>query len=344
MQAILDIIESYPSLKKWRERTLLKNRKIFLQKVIDILKFLSGDDLSKMLKDLFRFHADIYLPDLTREKMALKRIVNQLNSRIKPKNKHFFLRSLRKAGFNFDETKELGFKFSKFLWRSCLNNQDRNTGGRPKLPAHLVEAIDKHFEQNSDPSSYRLATKISLKSILKKKNETRIIPKPRSLRERFNCRFLNNSISFIQRKFPLNKTILWRAKKKNNRRPAIRRLFPSKSTFFRYKANFYKKSRRKLDLCEYCEIGLSLTKKINSFIKSHHPNFYQDNFDLNKYLIDFGTTEIAVQNLNYPEGEDSDDEDINTPALYDVETNQDNIVDQLKLLKQIEYHKYVSDR
>jgi len=345
MQSILDIIENNPPLIRWRERTLLKNRKVFLKRVLNILKFLSGNELEHMLGDLFRYHASIYLPDLTRESSALKKIIKHLNVRIKPKNKHFFLRSIRKAGFSFEETKTLGFKFSKYLWKSCLKVHDRDLGGRPQLPKNLANSINGHYEQNSEPSSYRVATKIIKKDKIRKKNEVRVEPRPRSFRERINCRFLNNTISFLQKSFPLNKTILWRAKKRKNRRPAIRRLYPSKRSFFRYRANFFKMSRNKLDLCEYCELGISLTKKIDKFIKDHHPNLYQQFFDVNKYLADFGANEIRLQNLVYPEGdEDSADEDATQETIYNVETNNNNIIEQLKILKQIDYHKYVSDR
>ena len=344
MQAILNLIENSQPLKKWSERSLLKNKLAFLRKVITILNFISGDDLNSMLKDFFRYHFSIYLPSLTRERLALERIVKRLNVRIKPKNKHYFLRSIRQSGFSFGETKKLGFKFSKFLWNSCLNNRERNLGGRPGLPENLKLGITKHLENNSAPSSYRTSTQIRKKNILKKKNEVKVLPKPRSYREKVNCRFLNNNISKLQRTFPLNKTILWRAKKTKFRRPAIRRLYPSKRSFFRHKASFFKRARNKLDMCEYCEIGIALEKKIDKFIKERRPQFYQEEFNLNKYLVDFGNRVIETENLAYPEGEESDDEDIVETTLYDAETNENNVSEQLKLLKQIEYHKYVSDR
>ena len=56
---------------------------------------------------------------------ALSGLSEPINNFIKPKMKHFYISQLRKAGFSRSEAKKIGFKFSKNLWTSCLNNNFR---------------------------------------------------------------------------------------------------------------------------------------------------------------------------------------------------------------------------
>ena len=93
----------------------------------------------------------------TRERKALKSIIKHLNKRTKPKNKHFYLKSLRDSCFSFSECKKLGFKFSRRLWKSCLNQRDRLSGGRPRIAQYLVDGINQVLEENSEISSSRTA-------------------------------------------------------------------------------------------------------------------------------------------------------------------------------------------
>jgi hypothetical protein len=115
----------------------------------------------------------------------------------------------------------------------------------------------------------------------------------------------------------------------------------------------FKRARNKTDLCEYCEIGLSLKSKISSFLKRIRPDLYQDKFDTDKFLSAFGQNELQLTDLDYPndnDEENSDDEtsplfeENNLNTLYDAGTNLNNIVEQLKLIKQIEFHQFIAAR
>ena len=82
----------------------------------------------------------------------------------------------------------------------------------------------------------------------------------------------------------------------------------------------------------------------------HHPNHFQENFDLNKYINDFGVNQFQQNNMNYPEGEDDSDNevvDLNQNERrfnYEQPINNQTICQFLRILKQIDYHQFVSQR
>jgi hypothetical protein len=63
---------------------------------------------------------------------------------------------MRKAGFSFKTTRNFGFKVSKELWATCLNNEPRNLGGGTKLGMDLKESIGLYLKNNSRISADRL--------------------------------------------------------------------------------------------------------------------------------------------------------------------------------------------
>ena len=71
------------------------------------------------------------------------------------KNRHDFIRPLRKAGLAFFDIKKFGFVCSTGLWKNCLNRLDRNLGGRPRLPSNLKSELHQHMKELSDISSNR---------------------------------------------------------------------------------------------------------------------------------------------------------------------------------------------
>ena len=78
----------------------------------------------------------------------------------KPKNKHWHIRPFKNAKFKLRELREAGFKISSNLWRSCtVNNEERNPGGKPKLPKEEIERISDFLYQDSRPSAYRVLKK-----------------------------------------------------------------------------------------------------------------------------------------------------------------------------------------
>ena len=118
-------------LKQWNLRTSHDKKKV-LKKLIEILVFVSGDDLRNLLNSVLE-EIDHNQNIRTREHSALIGIISNLNLRIKPKCKHFYLKELRIAGFSKSEVKKLGFKFSDWLWEKCLDSTNRNLGGRPSI-------------------------------------------------------------------------------------------------------------------------------------------------------------------------------------------------------------------
>ena len=100
-----------------------------IRKIVKILRWISGNDLQRMMKDVlsskkYRFSK------LTKESRTLNKIIPHLNSRIRQKHKHVFLKSFRDSGFSFEDVTFLGFKFSQYLWYSCLDSRERKFGGR----------------------------------------------------------------------------------------------------------------------------------------------------------------------------------------------------------------------
>jgi hypothetical protein len=82
-------------------------------------------------------------------------------------------------------------------------------------------------------------------------------------------------------------------------------------------------------------------------------DLYQDEFDTDKYLSAFGQNELQLTYLDYPNDNDEENSDDETSplfaannynTLYDAESNQNNISEQLKLIKQIEFHQYIAAR
>ena len=152
------------------------------------------NDLYNMFFDLFRLTRTFekkYVARVSRESFALEKISRKLNSRIKPKNKHHFLRMFKFCGFSLEEVNDIGFKAGKHLWKSCIDPSDRNLGGRKSLSKSIKKKIFDHFKNNSNPSSCRNAIFITKKPLIRKKNDVKIVPKPRSFRELKNCQFLN---------------------------------------------------------------------------------------------------------------------------------------------------------
>ena len=69
-----------------------------------------------------------------KKKLSCKKYENGLKnlasfySKTNYKNRHEIIRLLKEAEINFSEVKKLGFNVSRFLWESCSNNNQRNTG------------------------------------------------------------------------------------------------------------------------------------------------------------------------------------------------------------------------
>ncbi len=156
----------------------------------------------------------------------------------KPKNKHWHIRPFKNAKFKLRELREAGFKISSNLWRSCtVNNEERNPGGKPKLPKEEIERISDFLYQDSRPSAYRVLKKTFSTCSKFDINEksTKAIP----------VRFLNESLIdthyFYKKKFKSNLSF---------------------SSLYKYKPKYYKKAYQETDICEYCTNNKLIQAKI----------------------------------------------------------------------------------
>ena len=71
------------------------------------------------------------------------------------KNRHHFIRPLRKAEMSLKDVRKIGFNCSFNLWKSCLNEHDRNLGGRPVVRNDLLMELNDHTKDISDISANR---------------------------------------------------------------------------------------------------------------------------------------------------------------------------------------------
>jgi hypothetical protein len=246
MDEIMHIINNRRPFKKWSERRSSAMKSNSFRKIMNLLVFLTGNDIKGFLSTLFD-HKDFQEETRTKERTALELILEQLNKRIKPKKKHYFLRIL-KSLFSFNECKRLKFKFSKHLWRTCLDERERKPGGRPRIPEELQDNISDYLIRNSEISSSRTTTTCFGKrlSLLKENDVKKIIAGPKIENQSVNTRYLNNSkISLFQR-FPFIE------------RNFRGRFFPCRRTWYNYIAKSFKKSRRLTDLCKVIFILINL--------------------------------------------------------------------------------------
>jgi hypothetical protein len=160
---------------------------------------------------------------------------------MKLKEKHNFIRPLRKAGFSRAEVNELGFNCGKLMWTKCLNERKRNLGGRPHIPEERSLAIKNHLESISHEASNRILKKFVYTDYIPNENETEMKKKEikaRRIRERKieTVKYLNNSK--IAAKFLFDRL----PGRENEKKIPY-------STFLKYIDKKYKKVRRLTDLC-----------------------------------------------------------------------------------------------
>ena len=119
----------YAQSLRWNNRNKKSSYFSVLKKRIrSCLISLSGNDLPSMLLDI-----------LEKDDLAIihSKYINALKNKskmiVKQKNQHYFIRSIRQAGLSLDEAKELGFQCGKYLWRTCLDQNERNIGWSPRF-------------------------------------------------------------------------------------------------------------------------------------------------------------------------------------------------------------------
>lgn len=154
MQSVLKILKTnYDAERPWSQRPKNSFRCRLIKRIRYILELISGFELTIMLKDLIK-------PDELKEIAAkyydgLINLSKPINT-VKPKNRYIFYHQLRLANLTLPELKEMNYKISRKLWKSCKNTKERLIGGR-SLPEEKVSRIKEILENNSTISSFKTA-------------------------------------------------------------------------------------------------------------------------------------------------------------------------------------------
>ena len=110
----------------WKERNKKSgNFNKLIKRIRNFMVQISGNDLISMLLDILN-KGD--------KEILFQKYIKALNgisvyaNKSKQKNKHHFIRPLRRAEMSLNDVKNIGFNCSKGLWKSCLNECERNLG------------------------------------------------------------------------------------------------------------------------------------------------------------------------------------------------------------------------
>lgn len=155
MEVVRILSNNFFQAMKWSDRN-----RIFIydlkDKIRNYLNSLSGNDIVSMLNDIL----DVSEKEELSIKYidALKNMSKAVNdvSIVSQKKKHNFIRPLRQSGITFSQAKEFGFQFGSILWKSCLNDNERNLGGRPLTSNNIISKIKKHMEKYSTIGANRM--------------------------------------------------------------------------------------------------------------------------------------------------------------------------------------------
>ena len=198
MNSILEIIEQFEPLIRWRERLHKRNKTSMIRKIVKLLRWISGNDLQRMMKDILS-NKKYKFSKLTKESRTLNKIIPHLNLRVRQKHKHVFLKSFRDSGFSFDDITFLGFKFSQYLWYSCQDSRERKVGGRIGFHDYLMPKINTFLEINSEIGANR--TSLQIKKPTSKRKKNGVIIKQKNERMIENVRYLNDRLEELHKKF-----------------------------------------------------------------------------------------------------------------------------------------------
>jgi hypothetical protein len=200
----------------------MKFYKSLLKQARQFLNDISDNNMIEFLKSMLTPYEIMEIA--SRQKNVLiefGKIFEQTSS----KNKHKFIRPVKKAGFSFTEAHDLNFGVSKWLWDKCMDHSIRQTGGRKKHPAEIIKALNSHIDKDSYVASNRY---------LKKINECAMY-RHYAMRNHFT-------------NFPAKRTS--EAIRQKSQYGTI-----SYSSFYRYASKKYKKPHRLTDMCKWCELN-----------------------------------------------------------------------------------------
>jgi hypothetical protein len=141
---------NYAAATKWSSRNKTCGHSKQLRKKLErFLTRISGNDLNAMFHDIFK--SQDFNP---KYKESLRKMSQAINNKtiVKPKHKHHFIRPLREAGLTKKEVNSLGIQCSDGLWKNCLDQTERNLGGKSRFPEDLVNEINEHLNELSEPA------------------------------------------------------------------------------------------------------------------------------------------------------------------------------------------------
>jgi hypothetical protein len=237
---------------------------------------------------------------------ALANMSTALHKLVKKKDQHHFIRALRKAGISKSDLNKLGYKCGKKLWKSCLDARERNLGGRQSIPSECIDEIKAHMESISTLASDKT---VYTKSRCEQDPESKNPVANKTLEP---ARYVQISYIDAYKQYKMNTN--------GNKKVSI-------NTFLRnVDKRLYKKPQRSTDLCDYCEMGKGIQKQVKSFVQKNC-NFGDGfNFDIEQFLDHF------QNELKDPQNKRLDSGSVNT------------MINKLKNLKSIEYHKSTATR
>jgi hypothetical protein len=226
------------------------------KRILRFLRAVSGNDLSEMLKDVLdkrtmRSLQEKYLS-------ALTNISNAVNDPklVKIKSKHNFIRPLRLAGISLPDAREIGFECGKELWKSCLDINDRNLGGRSRKSDLFIDEVKHHMEELSNIGSNR-----SVRMPVYADRDPFVIFKKKKIFDTYeNVRYRQTTLKEAYRKF---------IEPNNQLSTDLIRQNAKFSTFYKYIDNRFKKPFRLTDLCDYCESAKILEREVKKSLDSN---------------------------------------------------------------------------
>ncbi len=305
MDVTRTLLNDYNEASRWDARSKTSGCfRILRQRVRRFLASLSGNNIISMLDDVLT-HTEKQNLSL-KYIQALRGLSTAVNNTqiVKQKKLHHFIRPLRLAGITMPEINELGFKCGKFLWRTCLNINERNLAGRPRISNDLIDEIKAHMESISNIAANR---SVVLRTYSNR--DTRVYYKKKTISKlHVSALYRQTSINAAFRAFKEQANGL-------NEQIRERRLKLPFSSFYKKIDNRFKKPFKQTDLCNYCQYGHILQKQIKLFMRDHQD--YDQEFNTDKMIT-------YLENNRNP------------ADLIKIE--------KIQLYKSVEYHKRIAVR
>lgn len=221
--------------------------------------------------------------DLTIKYMNSLKTISEIYKETPAIEKYRYIGALKGSELTKKEAEELGFNCSSNLWSSCLNGKERNHGGRKSIKPDLIESAEEYVKSISSVASNRVI----------KKNDV--------IQNVYHC---DRTMTAAYSSFPFKNEL-------------------SMSSFRKYNKPYLKKPKRRTDLCDYCENGKQIRKKIIDYCqKIGYVDGYRE--EQSEREIMQRINDFLVSRNNYEEDE---------AIMY-----------ELKDYKEVIFHKETADR